>query len=361
MGLMGAVTVELGATAVVDVPTGVLAAAAFLVLRRFDVNSAWLILAGAAVATLLVVAPVTVGRAAPPPGNPGNANGCDKKAQGQRCRDDDAPPPPGDTGDSTPSGSDDSSSAGDDSSSSSSDDGASGSNDSSSDSSSDSTPDTGGETGGDSSGPADDGASVDVGPSDSSTGAAARSEPVWQRPAVPPPSAPARPRYGYRPAGRATERPSGQVQRPASAPSVPERTVFTDASGWSASSSRLRFVANGIAGRRSLRVFLTQRASLFSVTIARALPVARRGATYRVRGWLRSERPGVTLCLRLQERTAAGRVVRTTEECISATKRWQHVFVGTQALARGHRIVASVYEFDTERGDRFDLDGFRLS
>ena len=49
LGLMASVTVQLGATAIVDALTAILAAGSFIVLRRFQVNSAWLILVGAGI------------------------------------------------------------------------------------------------------------------------------------------------------------------------------------------------------------------------------------------------------------------------------------------------------------------------
>src|SRR5919204_3322958 len=70
-------------------------------------------LAGLALAFLLA-GPLASAHAAPPPGNPGKAKGCDKKAQGKRCDTADDPDPgttqPPDSGSgSTSSGSDDAS------------------------------------------------------------------------------------------------------------------------------------------------------------------------------------------------------------------------------------------------------------
>ncbi|MFH1103795.1 MAG: chromate efflux transporter [Actinomycetota bacterium] len=54
LGLMAGVTYQLGRRAVVDIPTGVLAVAAAVAVFRFRINSAWLVLAGAAVGGLIV-------------------------------------------------------------------------------------------------------------------------------------------------------------------------------------------------------------------------------------------------------------------------------------------------------------------
>lgn len=53
LGLMGAVAWRLGRSAIVDLPTAILSAAALGVLLRFKINSAWLVLAGGAAGLLL--------------------------------------------------------------------------------------------------------------------------------------------------------------------------------------------------------------------------------------------------------------------------------------------------------------------
>ncbi|HEY6032649.1 MAG TPA: chromate efflux transporter [Kofleriaceae bacterium] len=53
LALMAVVTLELGRTAIVDVPTALLAAASAVVLIRWRPNSAWLVLAGAIVGAIL--------------------------------------------------------------------------------------------------------------------------------------------------------------------------------------------------------------------------------------------------------------------------------------------------------------------
>jgi chromate transporter len=57
LGLMAAVALQLGRTAIVDVPTAILAAAAAVVLLRYRLNSAWLVLGGAAVGAAITCGP----------------------------------------------------------------------------------------------------------------------------------------------------------------------------------------------------------------------------------------------------------------------------------------------------------------
>jgi chromate transporter len=53
LALMAAVTIELGRTAIIDIPTAVLAAVGAVVLVRYKPNSAWLVLGGAIVGLLM--------------------------------------------------------------------------------------------------------------------------------------------------------------------------------------------------------------------------------------------------------------------------------------------------------------------
>lgn len=54
LGLMAAVTLQLGRSAIIDLPTTMLAIAAAVLLVRFGVNSAWLVLAGGVTGILLM-------------------------------------------------------------------------------------------------------------------------------------------------------------------------------------------------------------------------------------------------------------------------------------------------------------------
>jgi chromate transporter len=54
---MAVVTLQLGRTAIIDVPTALLAAASAVVLLRFRPNSAWLVLAGGLIGAAITYAP----------------------------------------------------------------------------------------------------------------------------------------------------------------------------------------------------------------------------------------------------------------------------------------------------------------
>jgi chromate transporter len=57
LGLMAAVALELGRAAIIDLPTAVLAALGAVALIRYRLNSAWLVLGGAAVGAAVTYGP----------------------------------------------------------------------------------------------------------------------------------------------------------------------------------------------------------------------------------------------------------------------------------------------------------------
>jgi chromate transporter len=57
LALMAAVTIRLGQAAIIDVPTAILAAIGAVILIRYKPNSAWLVLGGAIIGSVLAHGP----------------------------------------------------------------------------------------------------------------------------------------------------------------------------------------------------------------------------------------------------------------------------------------------------------------
>jgi hypothetical protein len=114
-----------------------------------------------------------------------------------------------------------------------------------------------------------------------------------------------------------------------------------------------------VHGAQALEVALAGRADTFAVGLAQPVKTHRAHTVYRTTGWVRGNEPGATLCIRVRE-LAGKRVVRTSENCVAATSRWQRVSIAGDTVAAGHRLVESVYEFGAQRGDSFEVGGFRF-
>jgi hypothetical protein len=117
---------------------------------------------------------------------------------------------------------------------------------------------------------------------------------------------------------------------------------------------------DGVDGKPAIRVALARRGSQFEFQSVGDVEVARVGLAYRIGAWLRSDAPGVTVCLRIEEVSPKDPLaaVRTTETCLSPTAEWRHFRILRRTLARGDKLVFSVYSYGAELGDSFEIDHF---
>jgi hypothetical protein len=117
---------------------------------------------------------------------------------------------------------------------------------------------------------------------------------------------------------------------------------------------------DGIDGKPAIRVALARRGSQFEFQSVGDVQVARVGLAYRIGAWLRSDAPGVTVCLRIEEVSPRDPLaaVRTSETCFSPTAHWRHFRILRRTLARGDTLRFSVYSYGAEHGDSFEIDHF---
>jgi len=132
--------------------------------------------------------------------------------------------------------------------------------------------------------------------------------------------------------------------------------------GVSGKSARLTLLGNGVEGRPAIRVALSHNGSQFSFDAVGNVRVEHVGLQYRIGAWLRSDAPGLTVCLRIKEITAKDPLtsVRTTETCLSPTTQWRHFRILRRTIERGDKLVFSVYSYGAVQGDNFEIDGFTV-
>jgi hypothetical protein len=119
----------------------------------------------------------------------------------------------------------------------------------------------------------------------------------------------------------------------------------------------LTLLRNGVGGTLAVLVSLVGRAPTFAIYTPHAVTTHAAGVKYRLGAWLRTAHPGTTLCLRVQEVAAHHRIVRTTENCVSAGAHWRHFGLGTKSLGSGHKLRFSIYAVDAVAGDSFEVGG----
>jgi len=133
--------------------------------------------------------------------------------------------------------------------------------------------------------------------------------------------------------------------------------------GWKGMRADLTLRPDGRGGGHAARVARTAGARTYSIvaTPNPASAVAER--LYRAHGYLRSGRPGRTVCLKLLELTPAGRVAGQAMGCRKATARWQAFPVVNYRAKHGHNAISLrvVQTSGATAGDSFQVDTLQLA
>ena len=115
---------------------------------------------------------------------------------------------------------------------------------------------------------------------------------------------------------------------------------------------------HGVFGGLSFRVTAAPGASRFVFQAARSVIAGAGGRLYRIGAWLRTDVPGLGVCLRIQEVSPADPLipVRTSEACFTPTNTWHRFRLYRRTLAAGNRLVFSIYSFGALAGESFEVD-----
>src|SRR5207302_2758990 len=86
------------------------------------------------------------------------------------------------------------------------------------------------------------------------------------------------------------------------------------------------------------------------------------GKVYEAAGWVRSDTPGRSICLRIREYTAAGVTFAQNQTCVTATAQWQRFGPLSYTVQQsGGQLSAFVIENPAGPGDTFETDGLELT
>ena len=214
----------------------------------------------------------------------------------------------------------------------------------------------------DSATPADDG----VAPSD--PGAAPAPAPETVPPPPPAPEPKPKPQAHQPPAAAGPAAQAAQPEPPRALPSTAPRwtspvPVAVPASqgvlGRFASAGSDVDVVRGVNGAHAVRV-VGNADGRFSLTTASPIVAGR--TPYRAAAWLRTDTPGVTVCLRVLEKTGGkkSRLVRSAETCVSPTATWQRFRVQALAIAPGNVLRISAVVYGGFEGASFELSRLKV-
>jgi hypothetical protein len=113
---------------------------------------------------------------------------------------------------------------------------------------------------------------------------------------------------------------------------------------WHSSNSNAS-VVRGVNGAAAVEVTTGNARGRFTLVTAKPLVADR--IPYRVNSWLRTDTPGLTVCLRFVEKQPGwkGKRVRSSETCVAPTTEWKRYRVDALSVARGNvlRVAAVVY------------------
>lgn len=130
--------------------------------------------------------------------------------------------------------------------------------------------------------------------------------------------------------------------------------------GWRSDLGDLTLTTAGRGGTGAARIELRRgRADVFSLLTSPG-PTTVSGALYAGTAWVRSDRPGRTVCLVLRE--LSGAVVGNAQACLTATSSWQAFpSVYYTALGTGAELQFSVEQRNGHKSDSFLVDDASLT
>jgi hypothetical protein len=132
--------------------------------------------------------------------------------------------------------------------------------------------------------------------------------------------------------------------------------------GWKGIRGKLTVRPDGRGGGHAARVARTSGAT-YSIAASPNPVATAAGRLYRARGWVRSGRPGRTVCLKLLEMTPAGRIAGQHAGCRKATSAWRAFpLVSYRAKHAGDTIAFRVVQTSrASAGDSFQVDALSLT
>ncbi|HSD03534.1 MAG TPA: carbohydrate binding domain-containing protein, partial [Gaiellales bacterium] len=133
-------------------------------------------------------------------------------------------------------------------------------------------------------------------------------------------------------------------------------------SGWAASGGTLSLVA-GSGGGHAARVTPASGASqTYAYTSSKPAKSIVAGTAYTLVGWVRSDHPGASVCLKLKEVSGGSSTVGSAQQCVTVTSAWQQFpAVGYSAKTSGDSLTVNIAESSPAAGATFDIDDTSLT
>jgi hypothetical protein len=142
---------------------------------------------------------------------------------------------------------------------------------------------------------------------------------------------------------------------------LPNGSFEGSLAGWAGYNSTLSLASDGVVGPGAAKVSLTGSGTDFSILpTPKPVTSTKASALYSASAYVRSDRVGKTLCLRIREWVGSS-LVGSAQKCVTSTVAWQKIPDVTYVAHGGGTMDTYAYEWQSVSGDSFELDGVVLS
>ncbi len=134
-------------------------------------------------------------------------------------------------------------------------------------------------------------------------------------------------------------------------------------SGWAASGGTLSLVAGQGGGHAARATPASGVKQTYAYTSAKPAKSIVAETAYSLVGWVRSDHPGASVCLKLKEVPSGGTsTVGSAQRCVTVTSAWQQFpAVAYAAKTSGDSLTVNVVEGSPAAGATFDIDDLSLT
>jgi hypothetical protein len=132
--------------------------------------------------------------------------------------------------------------------------------------------------------------------------------------------------------------------------------------GWSASNRALSLASDGVGGGYAGRAAASTAGTYRLTASTKPAKNAPQGEPFRASGMVRSDTPGKSVCLKIQERDSSGAWVASAQLCVTASTGWAAFpNVDVTMLGSGDSVDFIVQQASGVVGDSFEVDNLSIA
>ena len=131
--------------------------------------------------------------------------------------------------------------------------------------------------------------------------------------------------------------------------------------GWSASNAALSLASDGVGGGYAGRVAASASGTYKLTSSSKPVKNAPQGEPFRASGMVRSDTPGKSVCVKVQETDSSGTWVTSAQQCATASSGWAAFpNVDVTVLGSGDSLQYIVQQTNGVAGESFEVDNLSI-